>query len=136
MGCRRRRHLRITFRGGTHCEWSWIPAICAATGYGLATADFYTRAWFDRWLHPDPARQAAAGQALLDGPVPDGLTGGLDEWAWRANFLSVRFRSAYTCECVPGGPTVSVSRHPRRCGPVTVGDWAGANADLPAPRQP
>lgn len=124
----------ITFRGGTHCEWSWIPAICAATGYGLATADHYTMAWFDRYLHADPARQATGGAALLGGPVPDGLTDGADELPWRANFLSVRYRSAYTCECTPGGGVVSVDDVRAAVGLSPVGDWAGANADRPAAR--
>lgn len=125
----------ITVRGGTHCEWSWIPAICAATGYGLAAVDHYTRLWFDRYLHPDPARRAAAGQALLDSPVPDGATGGADELPWRANFLSVRFRSGYTCECVPGGGTFTTDDLRRAVGLSRVGDWAGAHADRPAVRR-
>lgn len=124
----------FSVRGGTHCEWSWIPAICAATGYGLTTADFYTQAWFDRYLHADPARQAAGGAALLGGPVPDGLTSGADELPWRANFLSVRYRSAYTCECAPGGGVVSVGDVRAAAGLSPVGDWVGANADRPAPR--
>jgi hypothetical protein len=125
----------ITIRGGTHCEWSWIPVICLATGYGLPSVDHYTRAWFDRYLHPDPARRAAAGHALLESPVPDGATFGADELPWRANFLSARFRSGYTCECVPGGVIESTDDIRATVGLSPVGDWAGANADRPAPRR-
>ncbi len=128
------RLLRHHLRGGTHCEWSWIPVVCAATGYGLAIADHFTTAWFDRYLHPSPSRQAAGGDALLLGPVPDGATGGIDELAHRANFLSVRLLSAYRCRCAPGGETVVVSDIRAAAGLSPVGDWAGANADRPAVR--
>lgn len=124
----------IAFRGGTHCEWSWIPIICMATGYGLRTADFYTTAWLDRYVHPDRRRQAAAGRALIDGPVPDGATGGADEFAYRANFFSARSLSAYDCRCSPTGPRRSVIDLRAASGLSPVGDWAGANADTPAVR--
>lgn len=124
----------ITFRGGTHCEWSWIPLICVATGYGLRTADFYTTAWLDRYVHPDRGRRAAAGRALIEGPVPDGTTGGADEFAYRANFFSARYLSAYDCRCSLTGPRTSVVDVRAASGLSPVGDWAGANADSPAVR--
>lgn len=124
----------LTVRGGTHCEWSWIPAVCAATGYGLATVGYYSVAWFDRYLHPSAARQRAAGRALVEGPVPDGASGGVDELPWRADFLSARYRSAYACRCLLGGRASVVDDIRAAAGLSPVGDWAGANADTPAPR--
>lgn len=124
----------LSFRGGTHCEWSWIPAICVATGYGLRTADFYTLAWLDRYVHPDQERRRAAGDALVTGPVPDGLTGGADEFAFRADFLSARYLSAYDCRCALSGPRQAVDDVRAAAGLSPVGDWAGANADMPAVR--
>ena len=85
----------ITVRAGTHAEWSFIPLLIPATSYGIDAAGYYTLAWFDRYVHPSPERQAAAAHALRTGPVPDGLTGGADEWAWRAHFLSARRLSAF-----------------------------------------
>jgi hypothetical protein len=124
----------LTVRGGTHCEWSWIPAICAATGYGQAQAGYYTLAWFDRYLPPTHARQRSGGDRLLTGPVPDGLTGGADELPWRADFFSARHRSAFTCRCAVGGGVRSVPDVRAFAGLSPVGDWAGADADRPGVR--
>lgn len=124
----------ITVRGGTHCEWSWIPVICNATGYGLPAADFYTLAWFDRYVQGGARRRAAAGRALLEGPVPDQVTGGADQLPWRANFFSARYRSAYDCRCAPGAGRATSADVRASVGLSPVGDWAGANADRPAIR--
>jgi hypothetical protein len=124
----------LTVRGGTHCEWSWIPAVCAATGYGQATAGYYTLAWFDRYLHPSTQRQISGGTRLLAGPVPDGRTGGVDQLPWRADFLSVRYRSAFSCRCMPGDTRRSTADIRAFAGLSPVGDWAAANADRPAVR--
>jgi hypothetical protein len=122
----------ITVRGGTHLEWSFIPFILPATSYGIDTAAYYTLAWFDRYLHPDPARRQAGADALLTGPVPDGLTGGADELPWRANFLSVRSSSAYWLHAF--GELHAAEDLRASSGLSPVGDWAGANDDRPAAR--
>lgn len=126
----------ITIRGGTHCEWSWIPVICAATSYGLPSVDLYTRAWFDRYLHPAPDRRVSGGRTLVDAPRPDQFTSGADQLPWRANFLSVRVRSAYACRCIVGSQRTVVDDIRAHVGLSPVGDWAGANRDLPAVRTP
>ena len=59
----------FTVRGGTHLEWSYIPLILPATSYGIVQAGYYTLAWFDRYVHPSAARQAAGSTALVAGPV-------------------------------------------------------------------
>lgn len=122
----------FTVRGGTHCEWSWIPVICNATGYGMTAAGVYTTAWFDRYLHPDLARQRAAGRVLVDGPRPD--PGAAAQYPWRADFFSVRYRSAISCLCNPDGPRTVVDDVRAHVGLSPVGDWAGANADRPMMR--
>lgn len=122
----------FTIRGGTHCEWSWIPAICVATGYGLRSADFYTLAFFDRYVHPDSERQAAGGEALIRGPVPDASTRA--QHPYRADFFSVRHRSAYDCTCsLEEGPS-AVEDIRAHVGLSPVGDWDGANRNTPSVR--
>ncbi len=122
----------LTVRGGTHLEWSFIPFLLPATSYGIDTAAYYTLAWFDRYLHPDPARRRIGADALLSGPVPDRATGGADELPWRANFLSARSASAFHLHAFG---EVHDAADLRAYGGVSpVGDWPGANADHPAPR--
>jgi hypothetical protein len=127
----------ITVRGGTHAEWSFIPLIIPATSYGIDTAGYYTLAWFDRYVHPSAERRRDATAALLTGPVPDGLTGGVDEWAWRASFLSARHLSAFRFHA-PSRILRLAKLHDAidlraYAGLSPVGDWAGANADaMPA----
>ena len=122
----------ITVRAGTHMEWSYIPAILPATSYGIDTVGYYTLAWFDRYVHPSSDRQAMGSAALLTGPVPDGATGGADEWAWRGNFLSARRLSAFQFHDAAGQLQAAVDLR-AYAGLSAVGDWAGANADqMPA----
>ena len=137
----------FTVRGGLHSEWTEVPYILSATTYGVDMADFYTLAWMDRYVHPDPARQADALHRLRHGPVPtaEELAAGVVE-PWRANLMSARFAGGYTLtEAVP---TTGPGRSARKAAPTTirhrvddlrafaglspVGDWAGANADRPA----
>jgi hypothetical protein len=121
----------ITVRAGTHAEWSFIPLIIPATSYGIDTAGYYTLAWFDRYVHPSPSRQAVASEALRTGPVPDGLTAGADEWAWRGHFLSARRSSAFRFHA-PDGALLEAEDLRAYAGLSRVGDWAGANADTMA----
>jgi hypothetical protein len=99
----------FTIRGGTHSEWSYIPALTGATVYGQEMIAHYTLAWLDRWLHPDEARRAAAHEALA-APAFGSL-------------FSARHRSASSL----GGVVVDDLR--AHAGRSPVGDWAGANAD-------
>lgn len=74
-------------------------------------------------------------RTLLTGPIPDGETGGRDEYAWRANFFSARYLSAFAF-----ADTVGRQRAARDlrayAGLSPGGDWAGANDDRPAEREP
>ncbi|MDV6012328.1 hypothetical protein [Haloechinothrix sp. LS1_15] len=124
----------LTVRGGTHVEWNEVPYILPATTYGTRQVDFYTLAWFDRQLHPDPQRQELGTRALLEGPVPDGATHGKDEYPWRANFLSARYLSAFDFTGHDGEHHAAGDIR-EYAGLSPVGDWAGANADRPEARR-
>jgi hypothetical protein len=124
----------FTVRAGTHLEWWQVPYILPSTTYGIRQVDHYTLAWFERYVQGDPARATVATAALLDGPRPDGATGGADELAWRANFFSARRLSAFSFTGADG--THHEARDLRAyAGLSPVGDWAGANADQPAERR-
>lgn len=69
----------FTILGSSHYEWSPLPLFpstswCPQTnngrcegGWGLPMAEYYTVAWFDRWLkHSDEAGYADADARLLD----------------------------------------------------------------------
>ena len=134
----------FTVRGGLHSEWTEVPYILSATEYGVAMADFYTLAWMDRFVHPDPDRNAAALDLLRAGPVPtpEELAAGAVA-PWRANFMSARFAGGFSLSGDPRAlperarGRVPVERHEAidlraYAGLSPVGDWAGANADRPA----
>ncbi|HVT34872.1 MAG TPA: hypothetical protein VHE37_04790, partial [Nevskiaceae bacterium] len=70
---------QITIQGSTHFEWSLLPTFpatswCASTahgvcegGWGNPLAQFYTVAWFDRWLkNPGEKGYDDADARLLD----------------------------------------------------------------------
>jgi hypothetical protein len=139
----------LTIRGGTHSEWTEVPFILPTTTYGTALADYYALAFFDRYVHPDEDRQARALDLLLSGPIQTA-----EERAegtalpWRANQMSVRYQGAFrlTLDRAIGVPsTAEPSSYvlDRRSNVVTardlrvyaglspVGDWTGANADMP-----
>jgi hypothetical protein len=124
-----------TIRGGTHLEMAQIPYILPSTTYGVDLTDYYTLAWFDRYLSPLGSRQKIGSVALYDGPVPDRATSGVDELPWRADFLSARFFSAYSFhdqrDALHDAFDIRATS-----GLSPVGDWAGANADRPAVRPP
>jgi hypothetical protein len=112
----------VTVRGGTHLEWTQIPYILPATAYGTKLADYYTLAWFDRWVQGDSVVAADADQRLRNGPQALGPNGETDV-AWNAHHLSARRLSAFFL----GGQEVRDLR--AYAGLSPVGDWAGANAD-------
>ncbi len=120
----------VVVRAGTHLEWSQVAYHGPATRYGEALAAYYTVAWMDRWVPHDPARNAAAHQALLEGPRP------ADEAApSSAAYMSVRRLSAFTLTDPvalaqdPATAPVEVVDLRVHAGRSAVGDWAGANAD-------
>jgi len=135
----------VTIRGGTHNEFIEVPYIMPGTAYGRAFADHYTLAWMDRYVHPDPARQADAVQRLRTGPIPtaEELASGTVE-PHRANLMSARYAGAFAITDVPqpkrrGGKAAPPARYVAEdlrayAGLSPVGDWAGANADRPQPR--
>ncbi|SNR28733.1 hypothetical protein SAMN06265360_101255 [Haloechinothrix alba] len=125
----------ITVRGGTHVEWNEIPYILPTTTYGTRQVGYYTLAWFERHLRPEPERRELGTEALLDGPVPDGHTGGADEYPWRANFFSARYPGAFDFTG-PDGNRHAAEDLRAYAGLSPVGDWAGANADRPDERPP
>ncbi len=51
----------FSIRGGTHYEFSYIPnQAFGATHRGMDMADWYTLAWFDKYLKHDPTADAQA----------------------------------------------------------------------------
>jgi len=73
----------LSVRGGTHYEFSYIPnQAFGATHRGMDMADWYTLAWFDKYLKHDPTADArlttnrwcddAAEKAVDDQAPPDG----------------------------------------------------------------
>ena len=74
---------QLVIRGGTHYEWSRVPAFPATSwSFGNALAEHYSTAWFDRWLkRPDEAGYHTADERLLAD----------DAWA---DHLSFHYRSA------------------------------------------
>ena len=110
----------VTVRGGCHTEWTQIPWISAGTSYGTKLADFYTRAWFDRYVMGD--RQAT--QRLLSGPKAEAPgTPDPADVAWNAHHFSTRYLGAFSL----GRTRVTDLRV--YAGLSKVGDWAGSNAD-------
>jgi dienelactone hydrolase len=125
--------MTLTVRGGTHLEWVDVPYILPSTTYGVRLAEYYTRAWVDRYLSPSPTTRRQAADALLAGPKVE--PGRADQLPWRASFFSARFRGAFSFH--DGAGVLRTSSDLRRYGGVSaVGDWAGANADQPTVRNP
>ena len=112
-------------RGGTHVEWSYIPFISAATAYGRHQIGYYTLAWFDRYLAPEPGARTDALARLLEGPRAEGIE---VEAPWRANYFSARYLSAFRLGG-PGKRVTEVVDLRAYGGTSPVGDRAGANAD-------
>lgn len=116
-------------RAGTHIEWSQVP-YTAATTYGWLANAYYTVAWMDRWVNPDPAVRADALTRLVEGPRGPAAD------PWSANHFSARRLSAFSLRDLDGneipdgsgdlGDVVDVRKW---AGRSEVGDWAGANAD-------
>lgn len=141
----------LTVRGGLHSECTEVPYILTATSYGTGMADFCTLAWMDRYVHPDPARNADAVARLRGGPVPtsEELEAG-SVLPWRANLMSARYAGAFSFHDVATATPTKPGKRPGQAPPPPtrreafdlrtyaglspVGDWAGANADRPAAR--
>jgi dienelactone hydrolase len=137
----------LTIRGGVHNEFIEVPYILPGTSYGRDLADHYTLAWMDRYVHPDPVRQAAAVERLRSAPIPtaEELESG-SVLPWRANQMSARYAGAFSFHDVAAPaphrgrkPVAAPTRHEAfdlraYAGLSAVGDWAGANADRPTVR--
>jgi hypothetical protein len=88
--------MQLVIEGGTHYEWSLLPTFPTTAwepggngGWGRPLAEYYTLAWFDRWLKdPDEPGFADADDRLLGEETagPGGPT-------WRQR-LSFYFRSS------------------------------------------
>ena len=68
---------QLVVRGGTHYEWSRTPTFPATSwGFGNALADYYTVAWFDRWLKrpSEPGYDDADARLLADDEWGDHLS--------------------------------------------------------------
>ncbi|PSP93002.1 hypothetical protein BRC84_05450 [Halobacteriales archaeon QS_1_68_44] len=68
---------QLVVRGGTHYEWSRTPTFPATSwGFGNALADFYTVAWFDRYLKrpEEPGYEDATDRLLADEAWGDHLS--------------------------------------------------------------
>lgn len=120
----------FTVRGGTHIEWVDVPYILPSTTYGVRMADHYTLAWIERYTAPTVARRSAAAAALLAGPRREPTT---DQLPWRADFMSARHLGAFAFH--DGTGVLRETSDLRAYGGASpVGDWPGANANQPAPR--
>ena len=123
----------LTVRGGTHIEWVDVPYILPSTTYGVRQAEYYTRAWIDRYLSPSPQGRRNGADALLAGPRVE--PGAADQLPWRASFFSARSLGAFAFRDAAGA--LRTTGDLRAYGGVSaVGDWAGANADRPSVREP
>jgi dienelactone hydrolase len=123
----------LTIRGGTHLEWVDVPYILPSTTYGVLAAARYTRAWMDRYVAASPAVQQRASTLLLTSPKDDRVTHGTTQWPWAASFLSANYRGGFSFHDPTHGLQQVIDLR-RYGGASRVGDWAGANADQPAPR--
>lgn len=130
-----------TIRGGIHNEFIQVPYVSLGTRYGTDLAEFYTVAWFERYVMGDRGATAA----LINGPRDDRnyaasplpwatAIGSADETGlhnpWNAHHLSVNYRSGWYLPDAPVGVPVSVRDIRAWAGLSPVGDWKGANRDL------
>ncbi len=81
---------QIVIRGGTHYEWSYIPAPAfGATLRGIDASAWYTTAWFDRYLKGDLSAQR---RLLTDRWRWDGIEASVDP-VGDGNMLSYHYVS-------------------------------------------
>lgn len=116
----------ITVRGGTHAEWTELPYIVSATRYGVPQAQYYVKAWFDRYLS---ASAAGVGfEALRAGPTPREADG--QHLEQRASLFSGKYLSAcYVASVVKGAPPFAEPDLRAFAGVARVGDWKAINAE-------
>ncbi|AXQ31116.1 hypothetical protein D0B54_21605 [Solimonas sp. K1W22B-7] len=103
----------IVIAGSSHVEWSQLPLAHATSwcaqvvdnecvgSWGLAVAEHYTVAWFDRWLkRPGEPGHADADARLLD----DAAWAGRLSWHYRsARSFPDRGGRTRLCEDIRGG---------------------------------
>jgi dienelactone hydrolase len=115
--------MQVNLRGGTHREYSYLPEASDATLRGIDTVDWYTTAWFDKYLKGDPTADARlltarwrsdAAEAAVD-PTHDG------------NMFSFYFRSPVAFTLADGTRA--------DCADLRSGDGCGLRADDGYPGQ-
>jgi hypothetical protein len=81
----------LIIRGGTHYEFSWIPdPSFPATLRGADMIDWYTTAWFDKYVKGDCT---ADRRLLTDRWRHDGQEAGIDQPNHDGNMFSFYYRS-------------------------------------------
>ena len=101
---------QIMINGGTHFEYSYIPfPAFSATLRGIQMTDWYTTAWFDKYLQDDPTADARLTTTRWRNDAEDRRV----DPANRGNIFSFLFRSrlqftldsgqAFTCENLRAG---------------------------------
>ena len=115
---------QIVIRGGTHFEFSDLPAGFPASLRGIDLAYWYTTAWFDKYLTGDPMadRRLLTRRWLADPAVAkaDGSEGG--------NMLSWHFRSRMDIHTTGVGKRVTCDDLRSGCSPMvakTRDGWSG-----------
>ncbi|MGH8539093.1 MAG: hypothetical protein ACRETW_01130, partial [Stenotrophobium sp.] len=121
----------FTIQGSTHFEWSLIPTLPTTSwcpqivngecsgGWGNAMAQYYTLAWFDRWLKkPGEAGYTDADARLLDDAGPQGAAK-MSFYARSARSYPARDGTMRTCEDIRAGCTDSA---------VSTGGTSGGGA--------
>ncbi|MGH8462090.1 MAG: alpha/beta hydrolase family protein [Stenotrophobium sp.] len=105
----------ITIQGSTHYEWSLLPLFPASSwcpsvvnnacvgGWGNPLAQYYTLAWFDRWLkHPGETGYDTADARLLDDSGPQGAAK-MSFYYRSARSFSARDGSVHDCADIRAG---------------------------------
>lgn len=116
--------MTFTVRGGVHTEWAVYPLISLGTAYGTMMANYYSLAWFDRYVKGDPM---ATGRILAGPTARDPRLPQPNDVAWNAHHFSVRYLSAWHLH--DGAKLVDATDLRRVAKLSPVADWAGANAD-------
>jgi dienelactone hydrolase len=116
--------MQVNIRGGTHYESSLlpcctVPVFAEATWRGQDFVQWYTQAWFDKYVKGDPTADA---RLLTDRWRNDTLTQGVDQND-DPNMFSFYFRSRYDFTLASGG---AVACDDIRTGCAEMGPDGGA----------
>lgn len=139
---------QLVIEGGSHYEFSLLPTFPTTSweaggegGWGRPLVEYYTLAWFDRWLKTD----GEAGFADADARLLAEDTGGTADASWRQR-LSFYFHSsrdyldrsgaAQVCEDIRIGCEVAAPAPDPTPTPVPAPVVTAAPAPAPAPALP